>query len=213
VVVTGYTDGPIPWPVGRRRGCTARGPVVYGGLVAALRRESNLAICHWWDVTPGAVSKWRRAVGVGFKTPGMSRLRREYAKEDWFVAARALGQAKSWDPERRRKLSEALKCRRPPRHIIEAARKGRTGKPHPPEVRAKISAIRKAAIARGEYKPPGGRAWTEAEVEVVRTMPAPAAARRTKRSLMAVYMQRILLGLPDGRQTNRRKPRARSLAA
>jgi len=30
VIVTGYTNGRIPWPIGQRRGASARGPVVYG---------------------------------------------------------------------------------------------------------------------------------------------------------------------------------------
>jgi len=213
VIVVGYTEGRIPWPLGRRRGSPARGPVVYDGLAAALRRESNIAVCYWWGVTPCVVSHWRRALGVVQTNCGTLRLRKLYAREEWFVAARARGQAKSGDPERRRKLSKAFKGRRPPKHVIEAMRRGRTGKPHPPEVRAKISAIRRAAIARGEFKPPGGRAWTATEDELVRTLPALAAARRTKRSLNAVYMRRIRLGLPDGRATNGRKPKARSPGA
>jgi hypothetical protein len=184
VIVVGYSDGPIPWPVGRRKGRPAHGPVVYGALAEAVYRESNQAVAHWWGVGPAVVSHWRRALGVGVTTAGTERLRKEYAREDWFIAARARGQAKARDPERR-KLSEAFRGRKPQKHVIEAARKARTGKPHSPEVRAKISAIRKAAIARGEFKCPGGRLWTPAEDELVRTMPAPVAARKIKRSLRA----------------------------
>jgi len=136
VIVVGCSDGRIPWPLGRRRGSPARGPIVYGGLARALQRESNQAISYWWDVTPGVVSKWRRALGIGHKTAGASRLRREYAKEEWFVVARARGQAKARDPERRRKLSEAFKGRTPLRHVIEAARKARLGVRPSSETRA-----------------------------------------------------------------------------
>jgi hypothetical protein len=38
VIVTGYSDARIPWPIGRRRGKPARGLVVFGGLARAVRR-------------------------------------------------------------------------------------------------------------------------------------------------------------------------------
>jgi hypothetical protein len=52
VTVYGLSDGPIPWPVGKRG--RAKALVVYKGLAKALRRESN-QLC----VTTGA-SRRRR---------------------------------------------------------------------------------------------------------------------------------------------------------
>src|SRR5690349_15072022 len=66
----GYTDARIPWPVGRRKGAPARGPILYGDLARAVRTESNQAVCHWFGVTPWTVSKWRKALGVGATTAG-----------------------------------------------------------------------------------------------------------------------------------------------
>ncbi len=40
-VVIGYTDARIPWPVGRRKGTSARGPILFGRLADSVRRESN----------------------------------------------------------------------------------------------------------------------------------------------------------------------------
>ncbi len=49
MVITGMTDAPIPWPIGK----CGRGRhtlIVYKGLAKAVRRESELAMCHWWGV-------------------------------------------------------------------------------------------------------------------------------------------------------------------
>jgi tetratricopeptide (TPR) repeat protein len=43
-------------------------------LVEAVRRESNLPVCHLWGVSPQTVSLGRKALGVGPVTPGTSRL-------------------------------------------------------------------------------------------------------------------------------------------
>lgn len=46
MIVTRYTDGPIPWPVARRRRRGGKAsPVLYGALVRAVRRESVVAVC------------------------------------------------------------------------------------------------------------------------------------------------------------------------
>jgi hypothetical protein len=49
-ILTGSTDGPIRWPVGRRRDGESRtsGPVVFGALAAAVRTETALAVARAW---------------------------------------------------------------------------------------------------------------------------------------------------------------------
>jgi hypothetical protein len=198
VRVCGYSDGRIPWPVGypRERGGPA-GLVVFGGLAEAVRRESNLAVRHWFGVSGQTVSRWRKALGVPFSTDGTARLKSDYAKEPWAVAARRQAVRKARDPDRRAKIAAARRGKKRPRHVIEAMRKGRLGKPHPPEVRARLSAFLRE---RAKVFLPCGRAWTAAEDELVRTRPAPEVARRTKRSLASVYTRRRRLGVPDGRR-------------
>jgi hypothetical protein len=44
------------------------------------------------------------------------------------------------------------------------------------------------------------RGWTGEEDDLVSTLPAAEAARRTGRTLAAVYDRRSLLGVPDGRR-------------
>ena len=55
VIITGMTDAPIPWPIGRLR--QGRALVVYKGLAKAVRRESNQAVIQWWGVDVLTVSK------------------------------------------------------------------------------------------------------------------------------------------------------------
>ena len=70
VTVVGVTDGPIPWPVGKKG--RARAPILCGDWVEAVRRESNQGVVYWWGVTPQIVTKWRKADGkreVRFSSP------------------------------------------------------------------------------------------------------------------------------------------------
>jgi hypothetical protein len=63
VVVVGYTEGKIPRPLGRRRfGPGQVSPVLFGDLAAAVRRESNQAVAHWFGIHPRAVSRLRKAL-------------------------------------------------------------------------------------------------------------------------------------------------------
>jgi hypothetical protein len=69
MVITGMTDAPIPWPVGKQdRG--RRSLIVFKDLAKAIRRESSQAICHWWRVSPGVVCKWRWALRIGAISAG-----------------------------------------------------------------------------------------------------------------------------------------------
>ena len=44
VVIVGSSDAPIPWPLGRVRGARGRpSPVLYRGLIKAVKKESALA--------------------------------------------------------------------------------------------------------------------------------------------------------------------------
>ena len=120
--------------MGQRLGGRARGLIIFKGLARAIRKESGVAICHWWGVTNQTVTKWRKALGVGPVTPGTRRLRVERAQEPDIAA----GLEKAQDPERRRKIAEAKKGKPRPAHVIEAMRRGRTGKPQSEEARAKM---------------------------------------------------------------------------
>jgi hypothetical protein len=72
VVVGGIHKAPIgAWPLvgGRPR------PVLCGDLLKALRQEAAIAVVYWWGVDRRAVTRWRRALGVGPSTPGTTEFR------------------------------------------------------------------------------------------------------------------------------------------
>jgi hypothetical protein len=195
VTIVGLTDAPIPWPVGKG-GRGRHSLVVFKDLAKAIRRESNQAICHSWRVTPQTVSKWRRLLGVERATEGTSRLHREYDKEPWAVEALAKAHAKARDPARCRKISEARRGKPRPPHVVEAIRQIWLGSHLTEETRSRMS---EAHRKRGTLVP-GTILWTPEEDELVKTLPAEEAAKRTGRSLSAVYARRRRLGVPDGRR-------------
>lgn len=71
-VVACYTDL-LRWPCAMLYG--QRAPLLCGELCDAVRTESVLAICHWWQVSRRIVNLWRRCLGVGRMNPGSRRLR------------------------------------------------------------------------------------------------------------------------------------------
>jgi hypothetical protein len=113
--------------------------VVFKDLAKAVRRESELAICHWWGVCPTCVWKWRKALGVGFSNEGTHRLLRDYTMEPWAIEALAKAQSKARDPERCRKIAEARRGKPRPPHVREAMLKARKGVPHTQETRQRMS--------------------------------------------------------------------------
>jgi hypothetical protein len=195
VMIVGLTDARIPWPVGKRG--RARSLVVYGQLAEAVRRESGLAICHWWGLTPQTVSKWRKALGIGPVTEGTSRLRRIHALSPKGRAALKKAVAKARDPQRRLRIALArIGVPRPP-HVVEAVRAAHLGMKHTAEARRKMSEAQRRS---GTRPPRAGRPWSAAEDLAVCALPPGEPAARTGRTLVAVWSRRRLLGLPDGRR-------------
>ena len=137
-------------------------------------------------------------MGVGATTPGTSRLRRAHALGPAGTAALAKAQAKARDPGRRVKIAAARRGRPRPRHVIEAMRAANLGRKHTEQTRRRMS---EAHRRRGTRPPAAGRPWTAAEDALLRAgLTAADAARRTGRTVAAVYKRRRQLGLPDGRR-------------
>jgi hypothetical protein len=68
VIVTGWTDARIAWPLAMPAGPGRVGRptlLVDEELARAIRHESAAALCHWWGASSKLVSRWRKALRVG----------------------------------------------------------------------------------------------------------------------------------------------------
>lgn len=136
VTIVGMTNGKIPWPIGKTK--RARSPVLYQDLERAVRKEAFQAIIHWWGVCWTTVWKWRKALGLGQYNEGTRTLKKLHFGEPWAEDARKKAWAKSNDPARREKIATSRRGKSRPPHVIEAMRKGRTGKPQSEETKKKM---------------------------------------------------------------------------
>ena len=71
-------------------------------------------------------------------------LRSDYFFEPWAKKAEKKAWAKAKDLDRCAKIAASNLGKKRPQHVIEAMRKGRTGKPHSAETRKKISMSQQA---------------------------------------------------------------------
>jgi hypothetical protein len=122
-------------------------------------------------------------------------LRSAYCDEPRFAAARATSAARAADPARRAKIAAARRGVPRPSHVMEPAHAARRGSRHSEETRRRMSEAHKR---RGTRPPKAGRPWTPAEDGAVLTLPPAEAARRTGRSLGAVYGRRAALRASGG---------------
>ena len=140
LIVVGITDGRIPWPIGKGGSRGNRSLVLYKDLVRAVRRESLVAIRHWWGVCPLTVQRWRRALDVPAMTMGSRRLKAAYALSSAGDKARRAG-AKAWTAQRRKRISVALTGRKRSAESIAKVRAALMGK--------KLSAKHRRRISEG----------------------------------------------------------------
>ena len=118
-------------------------------------------------------------------TEGTVRLKSASARESEAMgASRKRGQAKNSDPERRRKIAEAKRGVPRPDHVIEAMRKGRTGKPHSEEVRKKMPAARRKRVQER------GPDWTREEDLYLGTYPDEVVAEKVNSTVGSVKSRR-----------------------
>ena len=78
--------------------------------------------------------------------------------------------------------------------ILRASNVGRKASD---ETRKKLS---EASKRRGARPPKAGKAWSEHEEELARTLPIPEVVKLTGRTYSAVLPRRAKLGVPDGRR-------------
>lgn len=189
VVIVAISNGRIPWPLGCVKGNPNRALIIYGALARAVRCEANQAVCFWWGVTAQTVSKWRKALGVVEQTEGDRAVRAEHGKRNW-AKVRPKFLAKAQDPERRQKIAAARTGKARPKSVVDALKKANTGRPLSKTHRARQSAAHKK---RGTRPPWLNPAWTIEEDSLITKLNPAEVAKKTGRTLRAVYLRRSIL--------------------
>jgi hypothetical protein len=145
VVVRGLSDAPMPWPVevspAQRGGRAA--PVVCGGLLKALRRESSVAVQHWFGLSEGTVARWRRALGVPRATHGTARLYRQNALRT-FSRPKVRAEALAWTDEKREKVAALRRGRPMHPNAARALREANARRVYGQAERARMSEVQRA---------------------------------------------------------------------
>jgi hypothetical protein len=197
VPIVGITDARIPWPVGQRG--KHKSPVLYEGLVRAVRCESAQAVMYWWGVGMKPVTRWRKALRVERMNPGHRRLRKAYGQEPWSKRAIRKAVRLSRTPEARAKVAAAKIGKTPPPHVLKALRTARKGKRLSAEHRRKIGRSLKGPGIRVNDKP-----W-EAWEDSLLLLPMRDVVARTGRTKSAVRSRRRELRSPHGGLKSTRK--------
>jgi Ni/Co efflux regulator RcnB len=136
--------------------------------------------------------KWRNALDVGSSNAGIRALRSDiFRHEPWAKLTRQKAWAKARDPVRREKIAAAKRGVVRPA-VMAKVRKSNIGRTLNDETRRKMS---EAHRRRGTRPPKAGRSWSDHEDAMLRSLPAGDVARRTGRTLRAVYNRRSKLGL------------------
>lgn len=190
VQIVGITNARIPWPIGKSG--IGKSLILYGALAEAVRNEAAQAIRYWWGVGHPLVWKWRKALGVPHSNAGTHKLHVRYAQEPFFKRA----QLKARDPARRAKISAALLGKPRSPEVCARLAASKRGSRHSAATRRKMSLTHKQKWLSG---PLAARRWTASQDELVRTLPPAEVAKRTGRTIKAVWSRRRTLGLTNGR--------------
>jgi hypothetical protein len=193
--VGNLTDALIPWPVSRQPG--PRSLILCGGLVEAVRCESESAVAAHWGVAPETVWRWRTALGVPFFNEGTRRLYRDTIPEKVNLQTLAEARKASRSPEARAKLS-ASKKGLPPHPVFRAAATAAARRPKTEAFKQLTSRRVRREWAQGRRRGhPCGRRWSDAEVARVGTDTDEAIAQALGRSPSAVQKIRLRLAIPS----------------
>jgi hypothetical protein len=199
VVITSWTDAPIPWPRCR----AVDGPGGGSGLLVdeelarAVRHESAAAVMFWWGASHNAVGNSRRALGVGrTDNEGTARLV-QAAAEKGAEAAKARERTDE-EGERRRQAAverDQGQYLTPGYHgaLWTAGDIALLGTVPDEEVARQTG--RTAGVVRQKREEllilnPAGNRWTAEAVALLGMMPDREVARRLGRSLQSVTQKR-----------------------
>jgi hypothetical protein len=194
VKVVDISDTPIPWPLCKAG--THLTPIICGGLVRAVRRESNLGVARNWGVSPQTVVKWSKALGVLPINEGTRELLRDWSPDVLNAEARERAREASRSPEHAAKISAATKGKPKPLHVVEAMRRAATGRKASAETRAKMSATHERLCAERRA---AGEGWQDAWDGLLGTMSDKELAQHLGVHASTVFVRRKALGVPSHR--------------
>lgn len=153
VKVAGISDTSISWPQCRTNRHLM--PIICGGLLKAIKRESNQAVARHWGVCTHTVSAWRITLGVRRSNEGTHKLQAAWMPERLNEEAREKQRQSLKSPERGAKISAAQQGRKLKPASIAKMRKAKKGFRHTKESRAKMKAVQLERYDKlGRWKPP-----------------------------------------------------------
>ncbi len=187
LIVVGFTDAPVPWPLGQiAEWQEPRYYVLCGDLLRAVRDESLRTIAQAWGVSQTQAWAWRHAL---FDPERRQRLAGHWARQQQMA-------------ERMRRRRAALAARVPRWRPEWDALLGT----EPDRALAKRLGVSLNTVQahRKQLGVPGfgtngvqrARVWTKAEERLLGTMPDRELACRLGCTLAMVYSRRARLGIP-----------------
>jgi hypothetical protein len=211
VVITGWTDARISWPLCRPLDNRMGRPTILldDELARAVRHEAAAAIRHWWRVGVTLVWRWRRCLGVGRMDSEGSRRLIQAAVEAGADVARGVPLSEE-ECERRSRTNREKGLKR---HLHP----GYHGPRWTPAELALLGTMPDDALAAQIGKTPGAmrvmrtrlgipnpaaNRWTAEGIARLGTLPDREVARLVGRSRTAVTQKRCQLGIDnpnDGR--------------
>jgi hypothetical protein len=206
VIITSWTDAPIPWPRCR----TLDGPRGGSGLLVdeelarAVRHESAAAVMYWWKASHTAVFNWRTALGVTrTDNEGTARLTQAAAEK----GAEAVKE-REWTEEEREHRRQ-INAEKGLADYLVTGYHGPLWTPEdiallgvvPDEELAQrtgrtAGAVRQKREELGIPNPTGNR-WLPEHIALLGTLPDREVARKIGRSLQSVTQKRIKLGIAN----------------
>jgi hypothetical protein len=193
-----FTNALISWPKFKRQGKSGSGGVVLcGDLLRALVKESIPAISHYWGVSRGTVSNWRRALELTTRTeltPGAQRLV-------------SLGVELAKLPESRKRFSEAARgrvlSRRHKSKLFAGIRKG---------WRERFNARRSAYRRTGRFpKATKSDPWLPEEEKLLPKLTSAELVRMLGRTFKSIQAHRYALGIRPRSPANQQPWRKREI--
>jgi hypothetical protein len=91
VLIVGESTSGLPWPLckpAKLTGGGKAGPIVTSELRRALEHESMWAISSAWGISRSSVRRWRKALGIDFRTEGYWKHLSDAAKSHGFSPER-----------------------------------------------------------------------------------------------------------------------------